>query len=53
MGKNTARNFAFHVLSAGALMIVAIFGVPGLCAQQANYLLAPNDLVSEIGRAHV
>ena len=27
-------------------MIVAIFGVPGLCAQQANYLLAPNDLVS-------
>ncbi len=46
MGKNNACAFAFRVLSAGALFIVAIFGATPLRAQQANYLLAPNDLVS-------
>ena len=46
MGKITARPFAFRVLSAGALFIVACFGATPLRAQQANYLLAPNDLVS-------
>ncbi len=46
MGKTTACIFVSRVLCAGVLFFVAFFGVPPLRAQQANYLLAPNDLVS-------
>lgn len=34
------------MLSAGVLLIVACFAVPALRAQEANYLLAPNDVVA-------
>ena len=46
MGKNNACAFAFRVLNAGVIFAVAFFGATPLPAQQANYLLAPNDLVS-------
>ena len=46
MGKTTACTFASRVLSAGVLFIVAFFDAPPLRAQQGNYLLQPNDLVS-------
>ena len=46
MGKTNARTFAWRLLSAGVLFIAAFLGVPPLHSQQANYLLAPNDLVS-------
>ena len=46
MGKNNACPYVWHLLSAGALFIVACFGATPLHAQQANYLLTPNDLVT-------
>lgn len=46
MGKTTACTFASRVLSAGVLFIIAFFDAPPLRAQQGNYLLQPNDLVS-------
>lgn len=46
MGKNNALTFAWRMLSAGVLFIVAFFSTPALYAQEANYLLAPNDVVS-------
>ena len=46
MGKTTACSFASRRFGVGALLIAAILGGTPLPAQQANYLLAPNDLVS-------
>jgi protein involved in polysaccharide export with SLBB domain len=46
MGKITARTLVWSALSAGALFIVAFFSQMPLRAQQGNYLLGPNDLVS-------
>ena len=46
MGKNTARTIASRVLRAGALILVACSGALLVRAQQGNYLLQPNDLVS-------
>ena len=46
MGKNTVCPFTFRVFRAGVFFIFASLGATTLRAQQANYLLAPNDLVS-------
>jgi polysaccharide biosynthesis/export protein len=48
MGKSTACTSASRFLSAGVLLslIATFFDTPPLRAQQANYLLAPNDLVT-------
>ena len=46
MGKNTVCPFAFRVFHAVVLLIVTSLGATTLRAQQANYLLAPNDLIS-------
>lgn len=45
MGKNTVCPFVFRVFHA-VLFIVASLGATTLRAQQSNYLLTPNDLVS-------
>ena len=46
MGKTTAPSFARRLMIAGGLAIAACFASPALLAQEANYLLAPNDLVT-------
>ena len=46
MGKTTARPIASRFLRAGALILVACSGVLPVRAQQGNYLLQPNDLVT-------
>ena len=47
MGKTTTvRRSISRLLSAGIFCLVACLGGPPLHAQQGNYLLQPNDLVS-------
>lgn len=46
MGKYTARTFVRSACTSGALLLLTCLAVPVSWAQQNNYLLAPNDLVS-------
>lgn len=46
MGKTNVRTLAGHLLRCAVLLGIACLTAPAARAQQANYLLAPNDLVS-------